>query len=146
MTPSNLVDTWRFRSNLFLQSPTLNLLPPIPLQKKETSGTSQNFSTHLPNYTASHPTHLPLSRHIYLRQFLNFSFPEHLKHQINRKEGDECLVRSIRRVQIFFLFFLGGGGLDFYICPTSLHSTPTLMQFTLHNCSGTTKHKQNNEL
>jgi len=56
VTPRSLVDTLRFRSNLFLQSPTLNLLPPLSLHKNEASRTSQNFSTHLPNYTASHPT------------------------------------------------------------------------------------------
>ena len=34
VTPSSLVDTWRFRSNLFLQSPNLNLLPPTSLTKE----------------------------------------------------------------------------------------------------------------
>ena len=65
--------------------------------------------------------HLPLSRHIHLRQFWNNSFPEHLKHQLNRKEGGGCLARSILRVQIIFFV---GGGVDFYICPTNLNSLP----------------------
>jgi hypothetical protein len=110
-----------FRSNLLLQSHTPNLLPPLPLHKIETSGTSQNFSTHLQNYTTSHPTQSlapsiittswnisPIATYL-SSPVLKFFFPWTFEapNKSDRRRWKSCA--QLKRGPKFF-FFGGGGG------------------------------------